>query len=1677
MQKIGLTALAVIGVLGASLGGAPAFAANPSFDCAKASTPVERQLCADDGLARQDRLLSAVYSRALEILPASEANALKQTQRDWAKGRAAACPAADVACLAAVYAARIVEVRPLSFSNLRFDGGPDVQADRRSPLVCLRFDAPLEAKQPAALESYVASAGGEALAVRASGAQLCVEGLAHGAKHTLTVKAGLEGEGAILRDDLTVEVDVSDRPRRVAFPSRGLVLPRIDGGGLPIETVNVDRVRALVLRVDDDDVIDGLRRGLIDQQINYSDVGRIASKIGRNVWTGEIEIKGDRNASVRTAIPIDAVMPDMKPGVYLAVAEDPEAGQDQEWWAAAQWFVVSNVGLTAFSGEDGLTVAARSLADATPLAGARIALIAESGATLGEATTDSQGLAKLAPGLLRGDGAESARAVYAYGENGDFVYLDLGRAPIDLSDRGVSGREAPGALDAYVATERGVYRPGGTVFLTALLRDASAKAVEGLPLTLKVFRSDGVQAIELRLQDKGAGGYSTSADIAATAPTGMWRATVHADPAGAAIGQALFLVEDFVPPRLEAVLDATKDGATVKADISVNYLYGAPAAGLPGEIIVRVRPSTSPVVGHKGYRFGRIDEEPLQPYMAAREQFETDSDGMVRLDLGVGDWPATQSPLEAHVQATLFDVGGRPINKRAVLQLANKPLLVGVKPLFDGESVRLGAVAGFEVLAFDRTGQTIDRQLDYRLIREELEYIWFRQNGRWDYQTQYLEQEVIDAGDVLAKADAPAKIEQRFEGWGGYRLDVTDPETGVSTSVRFHAGGWGALASTRDPEPDKVKVTLPAGPYAPGDVVKALIEPPFDAEIMATVVDGAIRQTKLASIPATGGEVELTLPADGAGGAYILVNAYAKAEGARSLAPRRAIGTAYAAFDPAPKALGVIMTTPEETQPSRTVDIRVAVSPDEPQAYVMLAAVDDGVLGLTNFASPDPGRHFLGKRRLGVDLWDMYGRFIDAAGADIGRVRSGGGAMLMEARAGAPGRQNLPQKSVQVVALFSGVVPVGPDGVAIIPLALPEFSGRLRLMAQAWSGERVGAAEAELLVRRPVIARIALPRFLAPGDTATAQVSLRNIAGPDGEYAAKLSVSGAVQAAADVNLTASLTQTDLPAVQPVSLTAGWPGEAVFKLDVTGPGGIALTVERRLSVRPAAPAEIVTLTSSVAPGDTLAAPANLLAGVHAQSARVTYGLNPLPEMDLPRILAGLTLYPYGCAEQTTSTATPWLFAEGLATDMGLLTDGAGAASIARGVARLIGMQTYSGGFGFWDSSYEAAPWVTAYVSDFLTEAQKAGFDVPKAPLDRALRRLSEIVDQGANDRREAPAAAYALYVRAKAGVADPARVRRFGAQALQNRPAGLTLAFGGAALALVGDKEMSDRMFNAAIEATGIDRRLRYRHYGSDIRDAAAVLALAAESSAFGWTELEAQATTLAEMVGETRWLSTQEQAWILRAAARLGAAAKTDGFAVEADGVRLEGPGAGVYRTMALASGARPVLRNIGERPVFGIVSVTGAPIAPRPAEDAGFKLTRRYFSADGKPVDPSALRQNQLVVVVLDGEQTASDRSRALLVDYLPAGLELENAKLGGGDLGAYRWLGRVTPPQHQELRDDRFVFAFDSNNKRKFRAAYLARAVTPGSFVHAGARVEAMYRPDRFGRAGPGAIQIAPF
>jgi len=339
---------------------------------------------------------------------------------------------------------------------------------------CLVFSRPLNDTSAVNYADYVQLPDGVTAGFRVEGPKLCLSGLAFGAEHEVMLRAGLPAaDGAKLADDQTVTVSLSDRAPAVAL-GQGFILPREMGDGLPITTVNVDRLEVKLYRVGDR-MLARMRQDFVDERTFYPyDARDVGDDKGKLVWQGEIAVKGPRNAAVTTLFPLADAIGKREPGAYLLTARNPDAprndGEDEYYYSesyrpqAGQWVVQSDLGLTSFRGDDGLTLSVRSLGSAKPLAGVRLSLIARNNELLGEARTDAKGLVRFDAGLLRGEGGMAPVMVMAYQNDGDFNFLDLRRPGFDLSDRGVEGRRPRrcGCLPLYRTRHLSPGRDGAT---------------------------------------------------------------------------------------------------------------------------------------------------------------------------------------------------------------------------------------------------------------------------------------------------------------------------------------------------------------------------------------------------------------------------------------------------------------------------------------------------------------------------------------------------------------------------------------------------------------------------------------------------------------------------------------------------------------------------------------------------------------------------------------------------------------------------------------------------------------------------------------------------------------------------------------------------------------------------------------------------------------------------------------------------------------------------------------------------------------------------------------------------------------------------------------------------------------------------------------------------------------
>lgn len=1541
----------------------------------------------------------------------------------------------------------------------------NLESEQDPAALCFTVSGKLAEPGTVRYEDYVAVTPHVDAAVHGDGDTLCVEGLVHGQSFDVTLRQGLPGRDRKLLASVTEHVEVPDRSPRVGFRGNGLILPRVGTQGLPLVSVNVERARIQVLRINDRNLINFQE---FEKELGSWEVDRIIQSKGELVWKGVMDIQPHRNKQVTTAIPLTEVLGKAKPGIYIVVA-DQDVEPERYEVSAAQWLVVSDLGLHIYNGQDGLTVFTRSFSVGKAMPGVEVSLIARNNDVLGTAAADAQGVARFDPGLLRGKGGRAPRLLMAYGKDGDFSFLDLTQPAFDLSDRGVGGREAPGPLDAFLYTDRGIYRPGEIAHLMVLLRDDKAVAVEGLPLTLKLLRPDGVEVKRYSIKPGAAGATTLDLPFSDEDRTGAWTVNAFADPNGAAIGTVKFQIEDFVPSRMEVMMQvpegALAPGKPMDAKVTARFLYGAPAAGLSAQGELILRQAEKPFPDFAKFKFG-LAQENFEAKRTALKAQDTDAEGNTMLVASLGEAPETSHPLEAVLRASVIETSGRATDRTALIPVRTRPLFVGIRPTFEGEYAAMDSDQGFEVIAVDANGQRIAApKLTWTLYEERVVYNWYRDGSTWTYRYSTRDQRKT-GGTFAVDADKPAQLASRQD-WGGYRLEIRDAETGAASSFRYHVG-WASTQSATADTPDKLKLASDKPAYRVGETAHINVSSPFAGELLLNVVRQGLIETRQVSVPAGGTTLDIPVTESWGTGAYVTATAFRPGVGGDSPGPARAIGLTWVTVDPAPRTLKVSMDIPSEVKPRQTIQVPIKVEGGSAQAFVTLAAVDEGILMLTDYASPNPAKFYYGKRRLAVEMRDSYGKLIDPQADSLGALRSGGDAASRHA----PGLQD---KHIKPLSLFSGIVALDAQGMARIPLDLPDFNGRVRLMVVAYDKDKVGQAETPLLIRAPLVLQASLPRFLAPGDQGTFTLAIDNLAAAPGKWQVQISGSGAVQVSDGDAVLDIKAKTRL--VHRAHLSATSIGAGKVTLVMVGPDGTKMTSDYPITSRPLQAFTTQHWATVIPPGDSERIDGQALAGFLPGSAELTLSLTTGPNFDLPGLLKSLDRYPYGCVEQTTSRALPLLYLSDLAASLGVKDPG-GKAGEARTIASrvqsaldsVVARQSSEGGFSLWGGG-ESEVWLSAYAMDFLLRARDKGYQVPGFAVERGLRWLKGNALAADYDRADMPATVYAMQVLSRSGLVDPGSLRYTHDAMLAKVDTPIARAHLASALSLIGDKPRAESTFSSI----ALNQSIPYRHYGSTLRDSAAFVTLAAEAG-YDPAKVYAVAEDVARRMGPADQLSTQEKAWLTLAAYTL--MQRQQQMAVEVDGSGASATGKPVILEPSASQLAKGfTVRNTGDVPIHRVVSVSGVPKSNQPEASNGMTVSRVFYTLDGEEADLSSVTQNDLLMAVVEVTNTSGAESQALVVDLLPAGFEIENSRLAHArTTEGLSWMPELTDPEHMEFRDDRFIAAFNLAQDGGATTAYLVRAVTPGTYGLPAVLAEDMYRPEYNAREAVGVVTVLP-
>ncbi|WP_424985068.1 MG2 domain-containing protein [Microbulbifer sp. S227A] len=1531
-----------------------------------------------------------------------------------------------------------------------------VESDSANPRICAQFSEPLSAAG-VDYDRYVRRSQ-SGLAVQAEGTQLCLDGVEHGTRYRLTLRAGLPAaSGETLFRDVELTHYVRDRAPSVRFPGRNYVLPSTAEAALPVETVNVTRLDLRLRRVSDRNLLRAVQDGYFGRPLSQWQDRAFAADIAQEVWTGNAEVGNTLNRDMTTRLPIDVAIADQPPGIYALSARIPGADPHDDP-GATQWFLRSDMGISSMSGSDGLHVILRGLSDAAARADVEVTLISRANAVLGRTTSDAQGHARFGAGLTRGTGGAAPALILATDAQGDIGFLSLTDPAFDLSDRGVEGRAPAGPVDVFLSTDRGAYRAGETIHVTALARDGKGAAIDDLPLTLILSRPDGVDYAR-RVSNGGvAGGHVFSLPVAPDAPRGTWRVEIKGDPDAPALASQPVLVEDFLPERIDFDLALSpaplKSGDTPNLTIDARYLFGAPGSDLSIEGQASLRPVTE-IGSWPGYRFGRHDA-PGDPVSSVFGDQRTDAQGAAVIALNLPETANPDQPMQLVVTARLADGGARPVERQITAPVHPAGAVIGIKPLFD-DVVAEGGEAAFDVVGLLPGLTPGPMEVRWSLNRIETRYQWYQLYGNWNWEPTTRRTRIATGEATL---DGPITLSHPVQ-WGEYELVVERRDGPYAAASLGFSAGWYAPDDALS-SPDRLDLSLDRESYRPGDTARLRIVPKAAGTALITVMSNRVIHREAVEVGAGETVIPLKVTADWGSGAYVTATVLRPMDVPGGRNPSRAIGLAHAAIDPAAKLLNVTIDTPQTLAPRQTHRTRITVdgAASEDEVWLTLAAVDLGILNLTGFQSPDPTGHFFGQRRLGMELRDIYGRLIDGMNGALGTVRSGGDS-------GAGLRLQSPPPTQALMAVFSGPVRVGPDGEAHVDLDLPAFNGTVRLMAVAWSRTAVGQAQRDLLVRDPVVVTATLPNFLAPGDTSRIRLDVTHADGPAGDMHLAVTTGDTALEIGDGPGTFTLARDDRTAFE-VPLAARAVGDAAINVTLTLPDGRELRQELTLPIRASDPVIARTRRFSLASGQSFEFGGDVFANLRAGTGTAILSAGPLARFDAPGLLATLDRYPYGCTEQVTSQALPLLYLSSVAQATGLGSGPDIDARITAAISRILTRQSSNGAFGLWQAG-SGDFWLDAYVSDFLGRARIQGHAVPDRAFRLALDNLRNRINYAPEFDNGGEDIAYALMVLAREGQAEMGDLRYYADVKGDAFATPLAAAQLGAALALYGDQPRADAMFARAARklGTGPGNPLLWRaDYGTDLRDAAGVLALAADAGSQA-----VDLTGLARRVSNAdAQLSTQEAAWTLLAAQALIATPEQSGLRV--DGAPVSGPFVQVLGNEAAQPGMTITAASGHDTEVT--LTTLGIPRTPPPAGGTGYAIARSHFTMDGTPLDPGNLAVGDRFVTVLRVDPFEDSAARLMIVDPLPAGVEIDNPNLlRAGDVAALDWLS-PSKTTHAEFRSDQFLAAVDMHSAGPVTLAYVARAVTPGAFHHPAASVEDMYRPRFRARTETGRVIV---
>lgn len=1323
----------------------------------------------------------------------------------------------------------------------------------------------------------------------------------------------------------------------------------------------------------------------------------------------------------------------------------------------------TNLGIIAKAGTNGhFTVVVTDLLTTAPVEGAAVEFFSFQQQTLGKGQTGTDGIARIKPN-------GNPFLVSAKSKNQtSWLRLD-GGSSLSVSNFDVSGETIEKGIKGYIYGERGVWRPGDSLFLTFVMNDETKKLPADHPVVFELIDPRG-QIIHKQMKNKGLDGFYTFITTTDTeAPTGNWKAKISV---GGAVFEKWLKIETIKPNRLKINLEFSglplvAQKQDQKGKLKANWLHGSVAANLKTSVSVRLTSSDYKFPGYEKYVFS----DPNKIYYPTDIEIfsgKLDANGQTEfpVEMQVNDW--APGMLNATFQTRVFEEGGDFSTDFLTQPFAPFDNFVGLNVPDGGDysnMLETGNDNLIDVVSVDKTGKLVSlNDLELRIYKVSWRWWWSSGSDNLANWTSGEGSELIltkKLSTINGKAKETFRID--YPDWGRYFVQVTDLKGGHSAGLPVYIDWPSTVNRQGRANPagaTMLSISADKEKYQVGE--KAVITFPGtkNSRALVSIENGTeVLSAQWIDCQGTEGRFDLNITPEMSPNVYVNISLIQPHAQTVNDLPVRMYGVIPVFAEDASTILHPQIAVPQNVRPETNYQVTVSEKNGKAMTYT-LAVVDDGLLDLTRFKTPDPWKKFFAREALGVQTWDL---FDDVLGAYGGRLQSilaigGDGTQI--------NKDKVKANRFKPVVTYLGPFMLEKNKKTTHTLKMPNYVGSVRVMVIAGNGDAWGNTEATIPVKQPLMLLPTLPRVMGPDEEVDVPVSVFAMSENIKAVVVKIIPGGNLKVVGEDSKIVGFTRPGEEMVYFRVKASSLAGVGTVKVQATS-GTESATASVELNVRN--PNPVITKTDNylleAGKNQTFSMQFQGMTGTNKGSASVS----GLPTFNLNQLVEELIAYPYTCLEQTVSTAFPQLFLGDimpLSDDQKTKTD----KYIRHAINRISGLRQPNGSFSYWPGGNYYSGWSTVYAGHFLLLAEQKGYVISSELKNDFIKNQYKIASEfspGLNQWFDnSLTQAYRLYVLALSGNANFSAMNRLKEQANLVAPAKWRLA---SAYLLAGKPEAARDLIRNLDPMEDSEYDKPGETFGSSLRDKALILeTLVLMNEKIKAFEL---AKNMSSQI-KNNYLSTQTAAFCVYAFSKFALLTGIEQdltFSYTLNGkkenIRSKYPVFNIEIPEGNPQNTTFNIENDGNGALFVTLTSTGQPLHGQElSENKNLTLTVKYFSQEGKEISVENLKQGTGFVaeVTVSNPGLMGSYSNVALSHVFPSGWEILNTRVS------------ETPEKstlesaydYRDIRDDRVNTFFDLPAQKTTRFRVNLNAAYCGSFYMPAVECAPMYESNAWAR-----------